>query len=84
MKKKNVSKKASFGKPFYSSNIGINTRRLRMYHNIKQDDFAKILGVSRQMLSHYENNKYPVPEEIVSKIILYFKTDLNALLAEKN
>ena len=72
--------KGSYGKPFYNQNIGENIRILRVRNFIKQQDFSTVLGISRQMLSHYENNKYLVPEEIVKKVIIHFNIELSDLL----
>lgn len=58
-------------------------RSLRAYHTVKQAEMAKILGISRQMLSHYENNKYPVPETVVETFILHFKIGFPELVTIK-
>ncbi len=68
------------GSPFYNKNIGPNIRRLRLYSGIKQQDCAKALGVSRQMLSHYENNKYYVPEFVVDKALSFLNIKISMLL----
>ena len=73
--------RGSLGKPFNNNNIGSNLRKLRLLNDIKQQELAKVLGISRQMLSHYENNKYPVPEIIVQRIILHFHISLESLLS---
>ena len=79
MKKRKPYLRGTLGKPFYNNNIGPNVRRLRLSNDIKQEDCAKALGISRQMLSHYENNKFHVPELVVAKAICYFKITIEKM-----
>lgn len=46
--------------------------KLRNEHNIKQEDFAKMLGVSRQTISSLENGRYNPSITLAYKISKYF------------
>lgn len=46
--------------------------KLRTEHNIKQEDFAKMLGVSRQTISSLENGRYNPSITLAYKISKYF------------
>jgi transcriptional regulator with XRE-family HTH domain len=41
----------------YKYAVGRNIRKYRMFNEIKQEDLAKAIGVSRITLSNYENGK---------------------------
>jgi len=62
--------------------IGKNIRKWRTFHDIKQETFAKQLGISRVMLSRYENGRTGVPDETLKKICVIFNIDLVILTAD--
>lgn len=62
--------------------IGANIRRLRSINDMKQDDLANRLKISRQMLHNYENGFYLIPEKIISKIEAIFGVDRTILLLQ--
>lgn len=49
---------------------------LRKKAGIRQDEFAKILGVSRQTISALETGKYNPSILLAHKIAKYFKTSI--------
>ncbi len=52
-------------------------RELRKAKGLRQEDFAAILGVSRQTIIAIENNKYDPSLELAIKISNYFGTTVN-------
>jgi transcriptional regulator with XRE-family HTH domain len=80
--KNNNKIRGTLGKPIENNFIGENIARLRNFYRIKQTHLAKILGISRVMLSNYENNKYHVPEEVVEKVSCYFNLTVSELLED--
>jgi putative transcriptional regulator len=49
---------------------------LRTKHGIKQEDFAKQLGVSRQTISSLENDKYNPSIGLAYQIAKFFGTSI--------
>lgn len=45
---------------------------IRTRHGIRQDDFAKLMGVSRQTISSLENGRYNPSILLAYKIAKYF------------
>ncbi len=61
--------------------IGVRLRELRQYLGYKtQDEFAKAIGVSLQMLSHYEQERYEIKNEILKNIFEVTGVNLHWLL----
>lgn len=54
-----------------------NIRELRKARGLRQEDFAAILGVSRQTIIAIENNKYDPSLELAIKISIYFGIPVN-------
>ena len=48
--------------------IGKNIKSLRKTHDLTQDDFARIVGISRNSLSRYENGTSSVSTELIDII----------------
>ena len=48
--------------------IGENIKTLRKTHDLTQPEFAKIIGISRNSLSRYENGTSSVSTELVDRI----------------
>ena len=53
--------------------VGRNIERLRKEKGIKQEDFAKLMGVSRQTISSLERGKYNPSIFLAYKIAKYFE-----------
>lgn len=60
--------------------IGNSIRTLRNRHNMKQDELAALLHVTRQTVSNYENGKSEPDIDTLLRIAEIFGTDVNTLL----
>lgn len=54
-----------------------NIKVLRKSRGLRQEDFAKALGVTRQTIIAIENNKYDPSLELAMKISIYFGITVN-------
>lgn len=52
--------------------IGENIKSLRRTHDLTQPEFAKIVGISRNSLSRYENGTSSVSTELIDRICQKF------------
>ena len=52
--------------------IGENIKTLRKTHKLTQPEFAKIVGISRNSLSRYENGTSRVSTELIDRICKKF------------
>lgn len=52
-------------------------KKLRKERGLRQEDFAKELGVSRQTIIAIENNKYDPSLELAIKISIFFGKTVN-------
>ena len=59
-------------------------RELRARHNLKQEDLANILEVSRQTISSIEKEKYNPSLELAFKIALHFKCKIEDIFIYKS
>lgn len=50
-----------------------NLEQLRKVNNLSQDEFASLMGVSRQTISSLENGRYNPSIVLAFKIARYFK-----------
>ena len=62
--------------------IGKNIKRLRIEKNMKQEEVAEKLFVSRQTISNYENGKSRPDVDMIVKIAEILETDVNTLVYE--
>jgi len=60
-----------------------NIKILRKEEGIRQEDFAKKLGVTRQTIIAMENNKYDPTLELAMKISEYFGKSVNEIFQLK-
>lgn len=56
-----------------------NIRELRKSKNLRQEDLAEILGVTRQTIIAIENNKYDPTLELAMRISKYFEVSVNEI-----
>jgi transcriptional regulator with XRE-family HTH domain len=63
-----------------SQKIGYNIKSIREKLNYTQEQVASILGVSREMISYYENGDRKIPLDSLNKIADFFSVDLYDLL----
>lgn len=57
-----------------------NLKQLRKQNNLTQLMLARELGISRSLISHYENAERTPSLAVAKKISLYFKVSLDALI----
>ncbi|MBL7744895.1 MAG: helix-turn-helix transcriptional regulator [Chitinophagaceae bacterium] len=62
--------------------IGKNIRKWRDFKGKKQASFAKEIGVSRVMLSRYENGRSKISLEHLNKIAISLGVDISDLIKE--
>ena len=58
-------------------------KALRKNKNLRQEDLAEILGVTRQTIIAIENNKYDPTLELAMKISEYFGLTVNEIFQLK-
>ena len=58
-------------------------KELRKSKNLRQEDLAAILGVTRQTVIAIENNKYDPTLELAMKISEYFEMSVNEIFSLK-
>lgn len=58
-----------------------NIKTLRKSKGLRQEDFAKILGVTRQTIIAIENDKYDPSLELAMKISMYFGVTVNDIFS---
>lgn len=63
--------------------IGENIKTLRKAHNLTQPEFAKIVGISRNSLSRYENGTSPVSTELIDRICQKFNVSYIDIVGEE-
>ena len=56
-----------------------NIKELRKSKNLRQEDLAEILGVTRQTIIAIENNKYDPTLELAMRISKYFEVSVNEI-----
>ena len=56
-----------------------NIKELRKSNHLRQEDLARILGVTRQTIIAIENNKYDPTLELAMKISEYFRRSVNEI-----
>ena len=59
-----------------------NIKQLRKSEGLRQEDMARILGVSRQTIIAIENDKYNPTLELCLNLAHRLQTDLNSLFWE--
>lgn len=55
--------------PLELQNMGERLKVCRKVAGLSQLEFAEFLGIKQAALSKYENNKLPVPTEVIGKLI---------------
>ena len=63
--------------------IGENIKTLRKTHKLTQPEFAKIVGISRNSLSRYENGTSPVSTELIDRICKKFNVSYIDIVGEE-
>jgi transcriptional regulator with XRE-family HTH domain len=60
--------------------IGMKIKKWRSFKDFKQESFAKEIGISRIMLSRYENGRSKVSIVQLQKIAVVLDVELSVLL----
>lgn len=63
--------------------IGDNIKSLRRTHDLTQPEFAKIIGISRNSLSRYENGTSSVSTELIDRICQKFNVSYVDIVGEE-
>ena len=63
--------------------IGENIKTLRRAHNLTQPEFAKIVGISRNSLSRYENGTSSISTELIDRICQKFNVSYIDIVGEE-
>lgn len=62
-----------------------NIKQLRMQNGLSQVEFSKIMGVTKQCVSNWENDNVQPSIEMLIKLADYFKVSTDSLLGrDKN
>ncbi len=64
----------------YVSEIGTRVRQLRAQRNLSQVDLARLLGVSKSVVSAYENNVHQPPYDVLLRLARIFGVSTDYLL----
>lgn len=67
-----------------SKNIGKKIKSIRLRYNMKGSDLAKVIGISQQQLSKYENGKVDITTSKIILISIYFDIDINYFFINEN
>ena len=63
--------------------IGENIKTLRKTHKLTQPEFAKIVGISRNSLSRYENGTSSISTELIDRICQKFNVSYIDIVGEE-
>ena len=63
--------------------IGENIKTLRKAYNLTQPEFAKIVGISRNSLSRYENGTSSISTELIDRICQKFNVSYIDIVGEE-
>lgn len=63
--------------------IGNNLKKLRKLKNLTQDDVAKVLNVSRQAYSRYENNQRELSLSALCQLADLFEETTDTILGRE-
>ncbi|MEX6120480.1 helix-turn-helix domain-containing protein, partial [Providencia hangzhouensis] len=55
-----------------SKNIGKKIKKLRLKYNLSGSNLAKVIGISQQQLSRYENGQSDISTSKIMIISIYF------------
>ena len=63
--------------------FGKRLKQARQSKELSQEDFGKIIGLTKQSISRVENDKIFVSKEILCNMIVNFNLNINYLLTGK-
>ncbi|WP_272663718.1 helix-turn-helix domain-containing protein [Providencia sp. PROV110] len=65
-----------------SKNIGKKIKKLRLKYNLSGSNLAKVVGISQQQLSRYENGQSDISTSKIMIISIYFNVDVSYFFDE--
>ncbi|APC09848.1 MULTISPECIES: helix-turn-helix domain-containing protein [Providencia] len=65
-----------------SKNIGKKIKKLRLKYNLSGSNLAKVIGISQQQLSRYENGQSDISTSKIMIISIYFNVDVSYFFDE--
>ncbi|MEX6215843.1 helix-turn-helix domain-containing protein [Providencia hangzhouensis] len=65
-----------------SKNIGKKIKKLRLKYNLSGSNLAKVIGISQQQLSRYENGQSDISTSKIMIISIYFNVDVRYFFDE--
>ena len=68
------------GDYMFDSELGEKVKLLRKRRNLKQDDLAEVLGLSRSQISNLEKGRRNLSLKQLEKLCEYFKADMSFFL----
>ena len=68
------------GDYMFDSELGEKVKLLRKRRNLKQDDLAEVLGLSRSQISNLEKGRRNLSLKQLEKLCEYFKVDMSFFL----
>lgn len=63
--------------------FGARFKKVRQLKDLKQEEIANILGLTKQSISNIENDKTFVSKDVLYKLIIDLNVNLNYLVAGK-
>ncbi len=63
--------------------LGEKIKLLRKRRNLKQDDLAKILNITKSQISNLEKGRRSLNLEQLNKLCIYFKIDISFFFEEE-
>jgi transcriptional regulator with XRE-family HTH domain len=60
--------------------IGKILKELRIQNNLNQSELGNIIGISRSIIGHYENEQNSPPIDVLEKLADYFNVSTDYLL----
>lgn len=64
--------------------IAERLKELRLENNLKQENVAEIIKVSRVVYNRYENNKREIPHELLRDLADFYKVSIDYLYGRKD
>lgn len=63
--------------------FGARFKKVRQLKDLKQEEIANILGLTKQSISNIENDKTFVSKDVLCKLVIDLNVNLNYLVAGK-
>lgn len=67
-----------------ANSIGFNIKKLRNQYNLSGSELAKVIGISQQQLSRYENGLNDISASKIILMSIYFNVDASFFFEKEN